>query len=109
MPPNSGHLKISAVLLFALACTAAAHGHDVSPAMNMAEDARPAINTTNMEPESYSQLRDHTGILFTHIALMTVAWVFILPIGMRYFSSFLLRSVQVIIDFGKNLGLLTFV
>lgn len=84
MPPTQGYISTAAVLLFALACTTVAHGNEKVPeSMNFAEDVRPAVfNTTSaMEPESYSQLGAHTGVMIAHIAFMTIAWVFVLPIG----------------------------
>lgn len=32
-------------------------------------------------PQTYFAHTDHVGVIYTHIALMTLAWVFILPVG----------------------------
>lgn len=64
-----------------------AHGDD--DAMNMdadmamampvaANDSRPSLH--DMLP-SYVHHPEHRGTLLMHIALMTLAWVFVLPIG----------------------------
>lgn len=91
MPPASAYLETAAVLLFALAHTAAAHGHDEVSA----EDVRPTINTASGEPESYSQLGKHGGMMFAHVALMTIAWVLVLPIGVMLSIAKSRRSVLV--------------
>ena len=32
-------------------------------------------------PPSYFSHTEHVGVIYTHIALMTLAWVFVLPLG----------------------------
>ena len=32
-------------------------------------------------PPTYFSLADHAGLMYAHIGLMTLAWVFILPVG----------------------------
>lgn len=84
MPPTSGYLSTAAVLLLALARTTVAHGNEeVSGTMNMAVEVPVSLNSTSSswDPQSYSQLGEHTIMIVAHIVLMTVAWVFILPIG----------------------------
>lgn len=80
---------INAVLLLGLAALVVAHGGDEG----MEDMGRPTMITTNTtikQPESYSQL-EHSSTLVAHIVLMTLAWVFILPIG-KYLSFFQVSS-----------------
>ena len=62
-----------------------AHGHD-SPGSEEASVGAPStlltsINTTNPKIPSYFAHPQHVVLIIAHIALMTVAWFFILPIG----------------------------
>lgn len=90
MQPLSQRIaNLAVVVLLGLASVAAAHGHGEDMKMEMGEPAmsRPAIATTsvtpNTGPESYFQYAEHSGLLVVHILLMTVGWVFILPIGRK--------------------------
>jgi hypothetical protein len=38
-------------------------------------------------PPTYFALADHANLIYAHIALMTIAWVFILPIGKSQVSA----------------------
>lgn len=64
-----------------------AHGHDeVVPSgiVGAPSEMRPTITTTNStisEPESYFQNGEHSALIFCHILLMSLGWVFVLPVG----------------------------
>lgn len=32
-------------------------------------------------PPTYFSLSDHSGLMYAHICLMTLSWVFVLPVG----------------------------
>jgi hypothetical protein len=66
----------------------AAHGHDDHedsgmPAMDNMPSSTPgpASGAWLNRPPSYWSLSDHSGIMFAHIGIMIVAWVFVLPVG----------------------------
>jgi len=43
-----------------------------------------SMNSFNAAPQSYFTWPDFEGPMLAHIVLMTVAWVFVLPIGERF-------------------------
>ena len=79
------------VLLFAL--TASAHEDETHMAADMDMEMATAgagmplgattSNATLEVPPSYFRYPEHTHLILAHIALMTIAWVFVLPIGMN--------------------------
>ncbi|CAG8972886.1 hypothetical protein HYALB_00001306 [Hymenoscyphus albidus] len=73
------------ILLFGIASVANAHDHVEGGNMNMGDTAvlRPAIlpSGDNSDLQTYFQYGEHSGLMAAHIALMTIAWLFILPIG----------------------------
>jgi hypothetical protein len=74
------------ILLLELLPLAIAHGHgDGDMAMEMGEssNSRPTIppQAAMDGPQSYFQYGDRSGLMLAHIVLMTLAWVFVLPIG----------------------------
>jgi len=86
MQQNSRNLlAIAGTVLLGLIPLAVAHGddHDGNMKMDMsaAQPPIPHSNSTVAGPGSYFQYGEHTGLMFLHILLMTVAWVFVLPIG----------------------------
>jgi len=85
-------VTFAGVVLLGLLPLAVAHGHDGDMAMDMnigkgePSIVRPTIpsepsNLANTEPLSYFQYGEHSGLMFAHILLMTIGWVFVLPIG----------------------------
>lgn len=40
-----------------------------------------ALNSSAVEQQSYFAYPSHSGLMLAHIALMIVAWFFVLPIG----------------------------
>lgn len=88
MPTFLRNIQLCAcVALLASLPSAVAHGHDEDMGMDMPV-ARPTIapapQTTNAAPESYFQYGEHSGLLFGHIFLMIISWVFVLPIGVMF-------------------------
>jgi hypothetical protein len=87
-PPSQTSVILASAVLLGLATAAVAHGHDENMNMDMGEAsmARPTlatvVNGTNAAPESYFRYGEHAGLMAAHILLMTVAWIFVLPIGL---------------------------
>lgn len=84
-PPSPKFVTLAGAVLLGLASVAVAHGHDEHMDMNMGEPpiARPVITSAaNVTvPETYFRYGEHSGLMMVHIFLMTIAWVFVLPIG----------------------------
>ena len=90
MQPSS---PISVILAgFVLLGLAVAHGHDDNGDMTMGmamagpSNTRPTIppaasTTLAADPSSYFQYGEHSTLLLAHILVMTVGWVFVLPVG----------------------------
>jgi hypothetical protein len=83
-------LTLAGLVLLGLLPLASAHGDDEGDAamnMDMGDSSveRPTIpsisNSTSSEPVSYFQYGGPTGLMVAHIALMTLGWVFVLPVG----------------------------
>jgi hypothetical protein len=95
-PPLSKFVALAGAALLGLASVAVAHGHDEDMDMNMGEPsmAKPTISSgANVTvPETYLRYGEHSGLVMAHIFLMTIAWVFVLPIG-RQFLNFLKYKV----------------
>jgi hypothetical protein len=73
----------AAAVLLHLAAVAHAHGHDDGMDMDIAA-SKPQQEHNDDDPynlPSYAGLAEHQGLLLAHIALMVVAWFFVLPIG----------------------------
>lgn len=80
-------LATAALLLEALPL-ALAHGddHDASdmsgmPPMSEAHSQPTPATSSSDGPTSYWSLSEHVSLLSTHILLMTLAWVVLLPVG----------------------------
>jgi len=86
-PPSAKSVTFFGAVLLGLASIAVAHGHDEDMNMNMGMPsmAKPAITSgaNGTVVETYFHHTEHSGLLAAHIFLMTVAWVFILPIGIQ--------------------------
>ena len=88
-PPSHKFSALTSVALLGLVSVAVAHGHDEGMEMDMGDPSpRPTISAApnDAEPESYFQYGEHSGLVLTHIFLMTIAWVFMLPIGLCDFK-----------------------
>lgn len=81
---------IAAVLLLRVLPEVFAHGHDDFMAMRYSSgtDVHFSNSTTcltNMtfaqSPQSYFAYPNYSGLMLGHIALMIIAWLFVLPIG----------------------------
>ena len=86
-PPSSNFLTFSGVVLLGLASVAVAHGHDEDVNMNMGMPSMAQPTTASGAnvtlAETYFRHSEHSGLLAAHIFLMTIAWIFILPIGIQ--------------------------
>lgn len=82
-----------ALLVLILSLTASAHEDESHMAADMDMDVTmtgaglpfnaTSSNATVAEPISYFRYPEHSYLIFAHIALMTIGWVFVLPIGMN--------------------------
>lgn len=74
----------SAFLLGLLLPLATAHGDDEHNNMNM-DMSMPEPAATPVPAESYAPNYfahpEHRSLMYAHIALMTLGWVFVLPVG----------------------------
>jgi len=89
MPQNLCWLiTTTAIALLSNLPTAIAHGHDENTSMDMdgAAHTSPAFSSPTSigvtKPlGSYFQYGEHSGLMVAHILLMTLGWVFVLPVG----------------------------
>ena len=75
---------VVAAVLLQLASHVLAHGDDEAHGMDMIMPEMSYSNGTEMELEdmpTYAGLGTHQTQIFAHVALMVLAWFFILPIG----------------------------
>lgn len=71
------------VALLALLPLALAHGDEMDMDMNMDATAPVATSEASGDaPLNYFRLTEHSGLMLAHIVIMTISWVFVLPIGM---------------------------
>ncbi|CZR57527.1 related to YTP1 [Phialocephala subalpina] len=73
---------LAGAVLLGLSSVAVAHGHDEDMSIDVSS-TRPTITTTTATPLPAPDTYWSTGgsLLTAHIALMTIAWIFILPIS----------------------------
>jgi hypothetical protein len=74
------------VALLGLVSVVVAHGHDDDEDMSMDMGmGRPEVTKPMDEavPQTYFNYGEHSGLLLAHILLMTIGWVFVLPIGKK--------------------------
>lgn len=78
-------LGFAGLVLLGLVPLAGAHGQDGEGGMNMdmSMDMDMDVTSTVAAFASYFQHSEHSGLIFAHILLMTVGWIFVLPIGER--------------------------
>ncbi len=90
-PLSRKFVALTGVVLFELVSVVVAHSHDEDMIMDIGESATPmqtfaslksSVNATVLaKPGTYFQYGPHSALLTAHIFLMTISWVFILPIG----------------------------
>lgn len=92
-PSRAPSVSVGTALVFGLAFlpTVLAHGddgggHDGDDHMDMGMDAG-MDKPQDDYPPTYFAHPDHAGLMYGHIGLMVVAWVFILPVGMFSLTS----------------------
>lgn len=83
LPMRTSTLVSTVILGLASIAVAHRHGEDMDMKMAAPEMPRPTLATSanTTVPNTYFNYGEHSGLLFTHILLMTVDWVFVLPIG----------------------------
>ncbi|KAH6668607.1 hypothetical protein F5X68DRAFT_176351 [Plectosphaerella plurivora] len=62
------------------------HGHNAAVGPEMAEGYGNAVPDApkpddTSAPDTYFALADHAGLMYAHIALMVLAWIFVLPVA----------------------------
>lgn len=79
--PISRALAVGVAAGVGLASSAMAHGDDDMnmDGMKMGEADKPLPEA--QYPPTYFALVDHRAAIYSHIGLMVLAWVFILPVG----------------------------
>ncbi|KAK0101534.1 hypothetical protein ONS95_006700 [Cadophora gregata] len=78
---------LAGAVLLILASAALAHGHDddMTKSMDEPAPAQPAVAPeTSSKPDTYFQYGEHSALISAHIVLMTIGWVFILPISVMF-------------------------
>jgi hypothetical protein len=88
MKPSRAWSAVAGAVLLDLVSVALAHGHDedasmeMNTCMNLSEVSPPHIyNSTEMGPPSYFRHSEYSGLILLHIVLMSIAWIFVLPLG----------------------------
>lgn len=85
---SSRLVTLVGVILLSLVSAAVAHGEDEDMSMDMGmgrpEITKPMDPTVTEVPNTYFNYGEHTGLLLAHILLMTIGWVFVLPIGVMF-------------------------
>jgi hypothetical protein len=78
-------MRLSILAALVWACSAVmAHGGEESMDMGMAKE--PPKPDFDSYPPTYFALADHAGLIYAHIAVMVISWVFLLPIGKYTFA-----------------------
>lgn len=83
---------IGATLLLATTSVVLAHSHDDHPGEMADIGSVPSslsianINSSSVSPQSYFTYPGLNGLMLGHIVLMTVAWLFVLPIGKHIYQ-----------------------
>jgi hypothetical protein len=84
---SSRFVTLVGVVLIGLVSVAVAHGEDEDMSMDMGmgrpEITKPMDATVTAVPNTYFNYGEHTGLLLAHVLLMTIGWVFVLPIGKK--------------------------
>jgi hypothetical protein len=78
---SPGAYTLASVLLVGLASIVSAHGHDDRTNMNMGETPAAMADQDAAGPQTYFHHGEYAGFMTAHIILMTVSWVFMLPVG----------------------------
>lgn len=92
-PSKHGFLRL-AFLLLGVASLVFAHGHDEGERMEMSEgsmgqaEASNSSNPTDTGPPSYFRHAEYSGLILAHVIIMSVGWIFVLPLGMPKHGSF---------------------
>ena len=68
-------------LLFGCSFISLALAHGENEASGRHGDTNKTTEGVEEAPTNYFLLAHHVGLIYTHIALMTIAWVIILPVG----------------------------
>lgn len=93
MKPSSRVWSVLAgAVLLDLASVALAHGHDEDAAMDVSSGMTLTeahiSNSSVLGLPSYFRHNENSGLVLAHIVLMSIAWVFVLPLGTLCLSLF---------------------
>lgn len=72
---------ITAVALLGLSPTAVAHSHYEDATINMSQPNLTLTSSNVSATDIYFRNAEYSTLMMAHIVLMTIGWVFILPIG----------------------------
>lgn len=79
---RSAFYFLAGVALLGLVPAALAHGDDHGDMdMDMGGSAASEPQPESEYPPTYFSHPEYTGAIMTHIALMVIGWVFVLPVG----------------------------
>lgn len=89
-PLRAPPVSVGTALAVALASlsTVLAHGDDMDMDGAGHNGGDHADRPQDDYPPTYFSHLDHAGLMYSHISLMVVAWVFVLPVGTSSSNSF---------------------
>jgi len=78
--PSQRRTAFAGIALLSLTGVVLAHSHDEKDMVMKMGQPPPALPTTipssATKPDTYFQYREHSALMFAHIALMTIGWLF---------------------------------
>jgi len=83
LPKSRRCAALAGAVLLTFSGLAHAHDHDEDMAMNMAPSLSPATPSKSAA-DTYFQYGGHSALMLAHIVLMTIGWVFVLPISVMF-------------------------
>jgi hypothetical protein len=78
MKPRLLSVALAVLLGLAIVPAVLAHGDED---MDMGAGAEQPKPDQDSYPPTYFTLAEHAGVMYAHIGLMVIAWVFVLPTG----------------------------
>lgn len=73
--------KLFIIIFYFIQCTFAQTQHTHSGSMTEMDEPVPAFNATGDEPMSYALFPDNKTYFYIHVAMMTIAFWVLMPIG----------------------------
>ncbi|KAI9743291.1 MAG: hypothetical protein M1818_003137 [Claussenomyces sp. TS43310] len=81
---SNSEVLFGSVLVLSLVSVASGHGSDAEMEMDHAKAAFNSTDPLNMGPPSYFRHDEHSGLMVAHIILMSIGWIFVLPLGVMF-------------------------